>query len=304
MGTAKGPSSAGPGISLIIFTVTTVFYFIFRIMYGKDVYETDNMGNTLKDDTGNPKILYTAKSMKRKIYILYFLFVIVGQLLINLSLLQNMCKTSIASVALPGIMYTIIPWLLIFGTLKVLFMLLPGWKSPFSNTFGYLIAKLIGLNSTMRGVLKPLNLEEDSEVVLEGDQLKSFQTLRQIYKDDSVLINEITPDNFDNFWRIMQKAQLLKTEHEVKNDPDLKGKTLDKLKGDLQWFVGFKDDVSEFIWYLLSGSLISSIVYNNMGQYKCVYSASEIQKQDEAYKKSVEEKEQTPGQNQIYVSNE
>ncbi len=303
MGTAKGPSSAGPGISLLLFTVTTVFYFIFRIMYGKDVYETDSSGNILKDDSGNPKILYTAESIKKKIYMIYFLFVIIGQLIVNLSLLQNMCKTSISSVAFPGIMYTIIPWILIFGVLKVIFMLLPGWKAPFSNTFGYLIAKMVGLNKTMRGVLKPLNLEDD-DVVLEGEQLKSFQTLRHIYKDDSVLINEITPLNFHNFWKVMQKSQLLKTEYEVKNDPDLKGKTLEQLKGDLQWFVGFKDDVSEFIWFLLSGSLISSIVYNNMGQYKCVYSASEIQEQDKKYKQSIENKEQVPGKNQVYVSDE
>jgi hypothetical protein len=300
-----GTSSAGPGISLILFTITTIFYFIVRVMYGKDVYETDNMGNTLKDEKGNPKILYTAESIKRKIYMIYFLIVVIGQLIVNLALLRSMCNTSISSVAFAGLIYTLVPWILIFGVLKVMFVMLPGWKAPFSNTFGYLFAKIIGLNWTMRAILKPLNLEEDN-VVLEGEQLKSFQTLRHIYKDDSVLINEITPLNFDNFWKTMEKSQLIKTEYEIKNDPKLKGKNIDKLKGDLQWYVGFKDDISEFIWFLLSGSLISSIVYNNMNKYQCVYSASEIQEQDKKYKESVEEKEKEEGmgKKQIYSSDE
>ena len=41
-----------------------------------------------------------------------------------------------------------------------------------------------------------------------------------------------------------------------------------------------------------------------MGQYKCVYSASEIQEQDKKYKQSIENKEQVPGKNQVYVSDE
>lgn len=291
-------------LGLILFIMSTLLYFVFKMMYGKDVYDKDEFGDVKRNNDGSPKILYTAKSIKRKIFFLYFLIVIISQLIVNISVLNLICQTSIASVAFPAIIYTIIPWILIFGVIKVVLVLLPGWKAPFSNTFGYLIALIFGLKTTVREVLKPMSLEDDDKV-LEGDQLKSFQTLREIYKDDSILINEITPENFDNFWRIMLKSQLIKTEHEVKQIPG-KNLTLDKLRGNLQWFVGLKDDISEMIWFLLSGSLISTVVYNNISQYKCEYSASDIMAQDAKYKQSLDkqEKETEAGKNKIYYSSQ
>ena len=40
---------------------------------------------------------------------------------------------------------TIIPWVFVFASIIVLLMLLPSWLSPFSNTIGYFIAKVMGL---------------------------------------------------------------------------------------------------------------------------------------------------------------
>ena len=294
---------SGAFIGLISFIITTIFYFVFKLFFGKDVYKKDADGNVLKDANGNPEILYTAESMKRKIYVLYFIIVIISQISVNLSLLSAMCNSGLGSVAFPGFIYTIIPWLLIFGILKIMFMIMPGWKAPFSNTFGFLIARLAGLRTILRYLLKPIDLEDDKRE-LKGEQLHSFQTLREIYKDDSVLINEITPENFDKFWDTMKKSQLFKTDEEIKAIPGTNGKyNLNKLRGDLQWYVGLKDDVSEFIWFLLSGSLISSIVYNNMNKYKCNYTPKQIEEQDKKYKEQTDEKESNET-NQVYYTDD
>jgi len=293
---------SGAFIGLILFTITTIFYFVFKMFFGKDVFKKDANGEILKDANGNPQILYTAESMKKKIYFLYFLLVIISQLFVNISLLSSMCNSGLGSVAFPGMMYTIIPWILIFGLLKVMFMIMPGWKAPFSNTFGYLVNRLAGIRSVLRYLLKPVDLEDDKRE-LKGEQLHSFQTLREIYKDDSILINEITPDNFDKFWKTMEKSELFKTNEEIKLIPGTNGKyNLDKLRGDLQWHVGLKDDVSEFVWFLLSGGLISSIVYNNMNKYKCSYTPEQIAEQDKKYKEQVEAKEQTKNNDQVYYT--
>jgi hypothetical protein len=293
---------SGAFIGLILFIITTIFYFVFKLFFGKDVFKKDENGDILKDANGNPEILYTAESMKKKIYVLYFILVIISQLFVNLSLLSAMCKSGLASVALPGFIYTIVPWLLIFGILKLMFMIMPGWKAPFSNTFGYLVTRIAGLRTILRYLLKPIDLEDDNRE-LKGEQLHSFQTLREIYKDDSVLINEITPENFDKFWNTMKKSQLFKSDDEIKAIPGTNGKyNLNKLRGEVQWYVGLKDDVSEFVWFLLSGSLISSIVYNNMNKYKCSYTPEQIAEQDKKYKSQVDEKEDTTNTKQVYYT--
>ena len=102
----------------------------------------------------------------------------------------------------------------------------------------------------------------------------------------------------------MKKSQLFKTDEEIKAIPGTNGKyNLNKLRGDLQWYVGLKDDVSEFIWFLLSGSLISSIVYNNMNKYKCNYTPKQIEEQDKKYKEQTDEKESNET-NQVYYTDD
>mgnify|MGYP000265215863 FL=1 len=296
-------SSGSAGLGLVLFAISTTFYFIFKMIFGKDTFAMDADGNIIKDENGNSRIISSAYDMKKRLFSMYFIVVIIGQLFVNLSMFKSMCNTSIASIAFPGIMYTIIPWIVIFGVIQVMFIMMPGWKAPFSNTIGYLVAKIAGLRTTIRHILKPLDLEDDTQ--LEGEQLKSFQTLREIYKDDSVLINEITPSNFDNFWKIMQKSQLIKTDQEMRDIPGTGGKLdTDVLRGKLQWFVGLKDDVSEFVWLMLTGSLVSSIVFNSMTKYKCTYSPEQIEEQDKKYKDSQEAKEPDPGANQVYTSDE
>ena len=298
-----GSTPGSAGLGLVLFSVSTIFYFIFKMIFGKDTFQMDSEDNLIKDDKGNPILLSSAYDMKKKIFSFYFVFVIAGQLFVNLSMFKSMCNASMSSIALPGIVYTIIPWVVIFGAIQVMFIILPGWKAPFSNTLGYLVAKIAGLRTILRYLLKPIDLEEDKQ--LDGDQLKSFQTLREIYKDDSVLINEITPDNFEKFWKTMQKSQLIKSDNEIRNIPGTGGKyNIDVLKGELQWYVGLKDDVSEFVWLMLTGSLVSSVVFNSMSKYKCNYSAEQIAAQDKKYKEEQKAKKPEPGQKQVYVTDE
>ena len=66
----------------------------------------------------------------------------------------------------------------------------PGWKAPFANTLGYLLLKLSGIERLMRDILVP----EDKA----SQELKP--SIRQIYRDQSLLVNEITPQNFEQFW--------------------------------------------------------------------------------------------------------
>ena len=71
---------------------------------------------------------------------------IASQFIINISLTKELCGESSYGNAF---LYTFIPWVVIFGLLNIALMMFPGWKAPFSNTFGYLVVKAAGIRSLL-----------------------------------------------------------------------------------------------------------------------------------------------------------
>ena len=70
--------------------------------------------------------------------------------------------------------YTIMPNLFIFGLLLMIMLFFPGWKSPFSNTLGYIIVKFAGAQETFVNMLK---------------QSGNNKLLSMVYEDPSMMIN-------------------------------------------------------------------------------------------------------------------
>ena len=112
-------SKPDPFASMIFFFIVTTVYCIINIFMG--------IGSTMKQ-----------VAMKA----CYILFIIIGQYFINLNLSYAMCGVYQWQNVLT---ITIIPWLLIFGVLQLFLSMFTGWLAPFSNTFGYLVTKLMGL---------------------------------------------------------------------------------------------------------------------------------------------------------------
>jgi len=147
--------------------------------------------------------------------------------------------------------YVVVPWLLIFGTLNAMLIQFPGWKAPFANTFGYLFLKLSGIERLMRDIL----VEEDKA----NDAIKP--SIRQIYRDQSLLVNEITPQNFDEFWG---------------TNKDIFNANAEQFKEKLRSKIVLKDAVSEFIWFYLTGSLIMALSFNYLNSASCDLTAEEL----------------------------
>ena len=95
---------------LIVFLVLTLIYFIVR--YNIEMGQSDT--------------IYT---------IIYYLGVLVSQYFINLTAITSRCGNTNYYLAF---MVTIVPWVFIFGLLNIMLTQFPGWKAPFSNTFGYI----------------------------------------------------------------------------------------------------------------------------------------------------------------------
>jgi hypothetical protein len=235
-------ATPSPGVSLIWFFTITTIYFLLR-------YNT----------TG---------AVERNIYTgVYLLLLVIGQYFINLSLTQTMCGQRQWSTALN---LTLVPWTMIFGVLNIFLYLFPDWLTPFANTFGYGVAKLMGVNDLLEEIL--VNTKAQAERL--GKQAdpniskEQYDALDRIYTDKSLIINEIKDSK-----SFFEKMKPLINPDLLKNDA-LRESKLEQLMG----FVNLKTDIALYVWYMLAGSLVTSVTYNYIVSMTCNFSVKDMQK--------------------------
>lgn len=199
---------------------------------------------------------YLMPDMESTLFAIYFLLVLSSQFVLNIYLAKQICNSP-SNVGTAAIA-TFIPWLLIFGLLNLLLMVFPGWLSAFSNTIGYAIASVAGVASLFTDELlnvgKPPNRD-------------AFKVIQNVTNDPSTIINTINDENVENFWNKSIDVQFFNKFQKVEAGipPPLQ---FTQLKN----FIRLKNIVSYFIWYLLTGILITSISYNYMLSVPCVQS--------------------------------
>jgi len=188
------------------------------------------------------------------ITIMYLATMLLIQLSANLANAKEVCGGTPQT--LTAINYTIIPNFLLFGTLLLCLMFFPGWKAPFSNTIGWLI-----VSSPVFGIKTLFN-----HMLLTDSNNK---LLKMVIRDPSIMINEITPDNFFLFLNKMDgKHSILNT------DPNNHYK---KYVPQLFNLVVIKDKIAEWLWFVLTGALVISNSHSYIMSIKCKRSPSELQ---------------------------
>lgn len=262
-------STPNPAGSIIWFFIITTIYTVAQYSAKK----------TIGEDSSGTSRMYFA---------IYVLLIVIGEFFVNLGVTSAICGSAEWSTAL---MVTIFPWGFIFGILTLLLSMFPGWLAPFSNTFGYGVALLAGLNNVLADILEPNPKSKKNAETQAMDE-----ALAHIYSDKSLLVNEITVDNFDYFWDKM-KGLFQKDVYTNK-----------ALKGDLYGLVVLKDTVAEYIWYLLAGLLITSVSYNYIVNSACSNSAADMQKRHDEYEQQLadeqEKAQQAKDNTRVYTSNE
>lgn len=247
-----------PSLGLFIFVLQTLAYLIFEVLT-KEKY----------------------KSLVFKIYISTILF---SQFLLNINLTNDICGEANTFTAF---IYTFIPWTIIFGVIILFLTIFPGWLSPFSNTFGYFLIRMYGLNQKFEAVVAQPNTT-DVKSARRDDQL-----LQNILSNKSILINEVPNANtgFDNFITSLKNMNLLN----VNSDKDLTTNNYSNPKIlALQDLIQIKFLIAKIIWYLLSGLLTISIAYNSIIQSECKNSIKYIEK---TYAQNQKEVEKTNNEN-------
>lgn len=254
-------------IKMIFFFILTIIYFIIR-------YYTKNSPTTQK--------VFTA---------LYAVSILVSQYIIQLNITKELCgEPKIGS----ALYVSFIPWVFIFGTMMLILTMFPSWLSPFSNTFGYLGAKIAGVNKVLENIFKST---ADKEASLSSGNKIALDALEKIYDDPSLLVNEITQKNFNGFWNTMSKSGLFKP-------------NAFNFKESLRNIIYLKDTISETIWYILTGILTISISNNYIVNVGCEKSVNEMKKRHDDYeekeKKLLQQKKNGSGlpEERVYSSNE
>lgn len=144
--------------------------------------------------------------------------------------------------------YTLMSNIMYMGVLLVLLHFFPGFKSPFSNTFGYM-AVAIKAKEAMNKVI----IEKDSK----------NQLWNEVYQDKSAFINLLTPTK-EGFDDVLEK---------LASDGNMMRPDWDTNKGLLWNLVLIKDYVGQFCWLVLGMALTVSTTFNNiLGIENCVNS--------------------------------
>jgi hypothetical protein len=217
---------------------------------------------------------------------LFFLVLITGEYFINLAMSKDICGFDQEKTALIA---TVLPWFLVLGVLKAALVVFPGWLTPFSNTFGYMIVSAVtDLKDVFNNILTPqFDLAPESQkgtsatgtgqsggagdstgslqdsADIPADEIKNKRdigrALEQIYTDQSILLNELNLDNLDRFWDSFKESRLIR--------PSAKVDDLEKIRT----FLIMKSIIGEFVWLVLCGMLVVSISYNYILNMGCTF---------------------------------
>ena len=190
-------------------------------------------------------------------FTVYLLLSVIGQYFITLGESKSLCGTSQFYTSTFAVFF---PWTFIFGVMVLTLRLFPAWLAPFSNTFGYLVASMSGLSPVVRKIFKQ-KIESDDDQTAAASK-----ALSHIYADQSALINQITPSNFDEFWK---RVAGLRTDESNTNDV---------LKNKLRHLVILKDTIAHLMWYGLTGALVISVSYNYLVNTNCSMTVAQVER--------------------------
>jgi len=209
----------------------------------------------------------------------YLLLVILVQFIVNASLISSTCGGNITENMGSAGLLTLIPWTFIFGVVIMVLVIYPGFKTAFSDVIGYYF-----VSSSANKLLTTLLIDKDVQKQLDADTVSTTQqkqamqkaadTIIKICGNTSVIINQIVPENFNEYWQIL--TPLMKTEYQKPGGSN-------ELKSQLFELVVTRDNIGEALWYIYTGILITSLVQLKIATKGCTSNPETMQKNYQAY---------------------
>jgi len=237
----------------------------------------------------------TAFTKKSRMYLaIYFLAVLIVQLGLNIWIVNSRCGgDNIGTAAL----YTLGPWILIFGVMLIVLIIYPSFKTAFSDVVGYFaVSNSAGKLLNQIIINKPIQQAIDQGTNAEDKKAteNAADLIIKIMGNTSVLINQLTPTNFGEYWGLLK--------------PLMKPGVFDtkpELKEELFNLVQLRDKIGEFMWYLYTGVLLTSIVQMKIVTTGCSSSPEAMKKKHQEFLEQEKQKmaEQDVENSVEYTSN-
>jgi hypothetical protein len=268
---------AGSYLNIVTFLLTTLFYYL-------------AIKPTLTYDILiDPKKYKTYTSNSHLYLAVYFLLVIVIQFIVNASIITTNCGGSITENMGAAGLLTFIPWIFIFGVIIAILIIYPGFKSAFSDVVGYYY-----VSSSANKVLTDLLIDKDVQKQMDKDTQITTEkkealenvadAIIKICGNTAILINQIVPSNFVEYWNIL--TPLMKEKYRNGDNTDIRNNLFE--------LVVTRDNIGESMWFIYTGVLLTSIVQLNISTKGC---ASSPKTMEQNYQKFLD-KETTAKQKQ------
>ena len=260
-------------INIVTFILTTVFYYLAL----KPSLSYEDLTDVKKfEEYSKNNYLYLG---------IYLVLVMLIQFVVNASVISTTCGGSISeNIGAAGIL-TFIPWTLIFGVIIIILIIYPGFKSAFSDVVGYFY-----ISGSATKVITELLVNRDVEKNLTGTETKeekesledAADAIVKICGNTSILINQIVPDNFEKYWKIL--TPLMKPQYRDTNSQETKD-----IRQELFELVVTRDNIGESLWYIYTGILITSIVQLKITTRGCNNNTATMEKNYNEFLKKEEE---------------
>jgi hypothetical protein len=278
--------------NLAAFLLTTLFYYLaLKPATTPFSTSTSEAGTEPQNEPPSP-FKYLA---------IYCLLTIIVQFIINTSVIVQMCGGAITqNIAYAGFI-TFVPWVLIFGVLIAVMMIWPSFKAIFSNVFGYyFVASSANKVLTELLINKDIQTQIDADASISTDEKAGMQNaadmIIKICGNTSVLINQLTPDNFMEYWNLL--TPLMKSQYQgaaTQQAQDLQRR--------LYELVATKDNIGEATWFIYTGILLTSLVQMKITSRGCINNSAQQQAaySDFLAKEKENKDKQTQAQSTVYT---
>ena len=246
-----------------VFAAIFIYYILLKPHLSLDIINND----------AKYKKYISARNISLVIFILVNLVI---QYLLNVYAIVNKCGGNVTENFGSAALITFFPWTFMLGLVVIVLILFPGFKSAFSDVIGYfyvstsankLLSELL-IDKDVQGKLDkdPTATKEDKETMQDV-----AEAILKICGNTSILINQIVPENFINYWSLL--TPLMKKNYQNESsDETIKQKTK------LFDLVVTRDNVGESLWFIYTGILVSSFVQMNIASKACNSSPATMEK--------------------------
>lgn len=204
-------------------------------------------------------LINSNNDIKNLFYIeyIYIFIVIFGSYIININTHDDLNEKN----RLIVLLYTLLPWVIIFIGVYILLNIYNNWITPFSNTIGYIfVNNILGLSRTFKNLINDPNSPELKNTEVDNNE-KIIEAIANFNNNYEILLNSLNPDDnvgFVKFFNDFYKAKILnKTANiEISNY----GEPITTIKNLLK----IKDFIGKICWFILAGTLSISVMNNSM----------------------------------------